>query len=58
MGGKLASEINMFIDRKTCPNCRVQLPKLAEAMGVKKLNLFFKDGSEVIIENGKYTLKP
>lgn len=48
----------MFIDRKTCPNCRVQLPKLAKAMNIKKLNLFFKDGSEATIENDLYKLKP
>ena len=53
-GGQLPSELNMYVDRYSCAICRANLPDLTEALGVKKLNLFFKDGSTSVIENGKF----
>jgi hypothetical protein len=51
--GNLPEEMNMFVDRKTCSICTSGLPDLMDSMGVKKLNVFFKDGtSQVITSSG------
>ena len=53
-GGNLPEEMNMYVDRLSCGTCQNYLPDLMDAMGVKKLNLFFKSGKDAVIQDGEY----
>ncbi len=50
-GGNLPEELNMYVDRTSCPNCRTYLPELMDATGVKTLNLYFKDGASMVLQS-------
>lgn len=53
-GGNMPSTVNMYVDRISCGTCRSYLPKLSQSMGIKTLNLTFKDGKKGKIENGRF----
>lgn len=48
-GGKLPSEITMYVDRYTCPNCQKYLPKIMKEMGIDKLIIYSKNGKVVLL---------
>jgi hypothetical protein len=53
-GGSLPEEMNMYVDRLSCGTCQNYLSDLMDAMGVKRLNLFFKSGKDAVIQDGEY----
>jgi hypothetical protein len=48
-GGKLGSEVTLFVDRYTCANCRKYLVEVMEAMGIKKLTIVTKSGEQIVL---------
>jgi hypothetical protein len=45
--GNLPAELTLYVDRYTCGNCQQYMPRLMQALGIKKLTIIPKNG-EVI----------
>ena len=48
-GGKLPSELTLYVDRLTCGPCQGALPDLVNAMGIQRLTVMTKSGGVVEI---------
>lgn len=42
--GNLGKEVTLFVDRQTCPNCRVQMHRVMDYLGIEKLTIESKYG--------------
>jgi hypothetical protein len=47
--GALPKEMKMYVDRFSCGNCQTYLPSLMKEMGIEKLTIISKNGSQVIL---------
>jgi len=55
LGGQMPAEVVMYVDRMSCSACQTNLPELAEAMNIERLELRFTDGRVSVIEDGQFT---
>ncbi len=49
--GQLPSELKMYVDRKTCGNCREYLPQMMHEMKVDTLHIVMKDGNTITLNS-------
>ena len=49
IGQSLGAEVTLFVDRMTCPNCKVYLPKVMEYMGIERLTIITKQGVTIVL---------
>ncbi|MCQ2995017.1 hemagglutinin repeat-containing protein [Pseudomonas syringae] len=50
-GGKMPSEMTLYVDRKTCGNCARYLPEIMHEMKIDVVNLVMKNGQKVTINS-------
>jgi hypothetical protein len=43
--GSLPETVDLYVDRPTCPNCQKYLGDLMSALGVKKLNIYWRNSA-------------
>jgi hypothetical protein len=57
-GGKMPSEMTMYVDRETCSFCAPEnggaLADLVQAMGIDKLTIYMKNGEVLRVSGGRF----